>query len=126
MLKRWDDRQWNREMKLFRHKRKEVIKRMSEAEQIPSWNPEKGEEIEGFLIWKGKNQTKHGERLTYLIRKVETDEVVKIWGSYKLNTYLVGKPMGTRVEIKFLGRIQTKRGRMMKDFRIRTHKPELG
>lgn len=130
-----DGRLWKRDGTPFRkstrvlygsfwNKIRQVVKRkMAQDEEIPSWRPLVGDSVEGVLIWKGINKTKYGDRMTFLLRQ-EDDSVIKVWATWKIQTYMVGKPIGSFVYIKYKGEIKTRKDRTMKDFEIKITKPD--
>ena len=86
------------------------------GEQVPVWEPKKGEVIQGILVKKRGNIGQYKSNI-YIIEQLG-GEKIGIWGSIIIDGHFDSLPFGTEVKIKYLGKVRGERGNDYRNYRV--------
>jgi len=82
------------------------------------WNPEnEGDSIEGILVNKQTGVGQNESNL-YTIENVDTRVITSVWGSAVIDSRLVLAKLGEKVRIVYEGKETSKKGRVVKLFKV--------
>jgi len=80
-----------------------------ETERNDTWERKEGAVLEGLYIEKRQVITENGESMLYTIEKKD-HEKIDLWGTKMLDDFFKNIPIGTDVQIKYLGKKKTAKG----------------
>jgi len=80
-----------------------------EPDRNPTWEKEVGSILEGVYVGKRTLMTENGETRLYTVEK-KGGEKIDVWSSATIDNFLGNMPIGTEIQIKYLGKEKSKKG----------------
>lgn len=95
--------------------RKTAESKAGKYSDLDTWNKKgelnEGDELEGYYVDRDEFNTKHGEMVIFVIKKLD-GTCIKVTGQTDIKSKFEDIPAGSHVWIKFDGLMETKNGAM--------------